>query len=90
MPAGKAEVERAKNDGRWEASYDSQANMVVPEDFLEAVKQDKKTFDFYTTLNRGSIFIICMQLQTAQKPETRQKRFNKLLSLLKKGEKLVR
>ncbi len=38
MPSGVAEVERAKNDGRWEASYDNQKDMVIPEDFLEAVK----------------------------------------------------
>ena len=44
MHAGKAEIERAKNDGRWEASYDSQSTMVVPEDFVEAVKQDKKAY----------------------------------------------
>lgn len=36
--AGKFEIQRAKKDGRWEASYDSQAKMVIPEDFVEAVK----------------------------------------------------
>ena len=85
--AGKAEVIRAKNDGRWEASYDSQSTMVVPEDFLEAVKKDKKAHDFYSILSRTSIFAICLQLQTAKKPETREKRFQKLLEMLKNGEK---
>lgn len=42
--------------------------MIVPEDFVEAVKQNKKTFEFYKKLNRGSLFTICMQLQTAKKP----------------------
>lgn len=82
MPAGKAEIEKAKNDGRWEASYDSQANMVVPEDFVKAVKGNKKAYEFYCTLSRSSLFIICMQLQTAKKPETRANRFKKLYSML--------
>jgi uncharacterized protein YdeI (YjbR/CyaY-like superfamily) len=30
MEAGKAEVEKAKKDGRWEASYDAQSTMVMP------------------------------------------------------------
>lgn len=38
MPPGRAEIERAKNDGRWQAAYDNQKDMVIPEDFLEAVK----------------------------------------------------
>ncbi len=44
MPAGKAEVEKAQSDGRWHASYDSQSTMVVPEDFVEAVKKNKKAY----------------------------------------------
>jgi uncharacterized protein YdeI (YjbR/CyaY-like superfamily) len=35
QPAGLAEVEDAKQDGRWEAAYDSPNNMTVPEDFLK-------------------------------------------------------
>src|SRR6476469_2749488 len=31
-PAGLAEVERAKADGRWDAAYDSPATAVVPDD----------------------------------------------------------
>jgi uncharacterized protein YdeI (YjbR/CyaY-like superfamily) len=53
--------------------------MVVPEDFVEAVSSSKETYAFYKTLSRSSLFAICLQLQTAKKPETRAKRFAKLL-----------
>ena len=33
-PAGRAEVERAKADGRWDAAYDSPATAVVPDDLV--------------------------------------------------------
>ena len=87
MPPGLSEVNRAKEDGRWEASYDGQKNMVVPEDFLQAVRKDKKADAFYQTLSRTNIFAICMQLQTAKKPETRARRFEKLFEMLKNGQK---
>jgi uncharacterized protein YdeI (YjbR/CyaY-like superfamily) len=31
-PAGLAEVERAKADGRWDAAYEGQRRMTVPDD----------------------------------------------------------
>jgi uncharacterized protein YdeI (YjbR/CyaY-like superfamily) len=88
MPSGRSEVERAKKDGRWEASYDSQSTMEVPVDFVEAVKQNKKAFINYSNLSRSSLFFICLQLQTAKKSETRSKRFDKLMEKLEKGEKI--
>jgi len=41
-PAGLAEIERAKSDGRWARAYDSPKNMVVPADFLKELKKNKK------------------------------------------------
>jgi uncharacterized protein YdeI (YjbR/CyaY-like superfamily) len=32
QPAGLAEIERAKADGRWDAAYDGPASAVVPDD----------------------------------------------------------
>jgi uncharacterized protein YdeI (YjbR/CyaY-like superfamily) len=36
-PAGLAEVERARADGRWDAAYDSHRTAVVPEDLQRAL-----------------------------------------------------
>jgi uncharacterized protein YdeI (YjbR/CyaY-like superfamily) len=38
-PAGLAQIEAAKTDGRWEAAYDSPKNMTVPEDFVAALEK---------------------------------------------------
>jgi uncharacterized protein YdeI (YjbR/CyaY-like superfamily) len=88
MPAGIAEVERAKMDGRWELAYDSSKNMVVPDDFLQAVRKNKKAHEFFKTLNKSNIYAIGWRLQTAKKPETRARRFAALLAMLEKEEKL--
>jgi uncharacterized protein YdeI (YjbR/CyaY-like superfamily) len=86
QPAGLAEVEAAKRDGRWEAAYDSPKNMVVPEDFLKALEENKQALAFYKTLSKSSIYTIAWRLQTAKKPETRRRRFDALLAMLERGE----
>jgi uncharacterized protein YdeI (YjbR/CyaY-like superfamily) len=88
QPAGLKEVEAAKNDGRWEAAYDSPKNMEVPADFLKELKKDKKAFEFFKTLNKTNIYAIAWRLQTAKKPETRQKRMKVLLEMMKDNKKI--
>ena len=85
--AGIKEVEAAKADGRWEQAYDSSSMMVVPEDFLHELAKDKVAEAFFKTLNKANIYAIVWRLQTAKKPETRNKRMLTILDMLKKGEK---
>jgi uncharacterized protein YdeI (YjbR/CyaY-like superfamily) len=87
-PSGRAEVEAAKKDGRWELAYDSPKNMVVPEDFLNALRKKERANAFFDTLNRANVYAIVWRLQTAKRPETRQRRFEALLAMLERGEKL--
>ncbi len=87
QPAGMAEVEKAKADGRWEKAYDSPKNMKVPADFIQAVKKDKKAYAFFRTLNKTNLYAIAWRLQTAKKPETRERRMKKMLRMMAEGEK---
>jgi uncharacterized protein YdeI (YjbR/CyaY-like superfamily) len=61
--------------------------MVIPEDFMEQLKKDKKAMAFFDTLNRTNQYSIAWRLQTAKTPETRQRRMKKILDMLAKGEK---
>lgn len=85
--AGIEEVEAAKADGRWEQAYESSANMTIPADFLNELAKNKKAEAFFKTLNKTNIYAIVWRLQTAKKPETRNKRMKAILEMLKKGEK---
>jgi uncharacterized protein YdeI (YjbR/CyaY-like superfamily) len=85
--AGNKQVEAAKADGRWEQAYDSSSNMVVPPDFLLKLSKNKKAESFFKSLNKTNIYSIVWRLQTAKKPETREKRMKAILEMLKKGEK---
>jgi uncharacterized protein YdeI (YjbR/CyaY-like superfamily) len=86
--AGLKEIETAKNDGRWEGAYDSPKTMQVPADFLRELKKDKAAHAFFQTLNKANTYAIAWRLQTAKKPETREKRIQALLQMLGQGKKL--
>ena len=86
-PSGLKAAEAAKADGRWDMAYDSPGNMSIPEDFLLELSKDNKAFAFFETLNKANTYAISWRLQTAKKPETREKRMKIILGMLSRGEK---
>ena len=88
QPAGLAEVERAKADGRWDAAYDSPSKMTVPDDLAKALAKSAKARKFFESLNSQNRYAILYRLQDAKKPETRARRLEQFVEMLKNGEKL--
>lgn len=86
-PAGLRQMEAAKADGRWQRAYDSPSAMQMPEDFLAQLAKNKKACRFFETLKRANLYAIGWRLQTAKKPETREKRMQLILRMLARGEK---
>jgi uncharacterized protein YdeI (YjbR/CyaY-like superfamily) len=84
-PAGQAEVERAKADGRWDAAYDSPATALVPDDLAAALAARDLT-DAYAALNSRNRFAILNRIQTAVHPETRTRRIEQLTDALAQGK----
>jgi uncharacterized protein YdeI (YjbR/CyaY-like superfamily) len=82
QPAGLAEIERAKADGRWAAAYDSQRASTVPDDLAAALAGNAAARDFFDTLDSTNRYAILHRLQTAKKPETRARRLAKYVELL--------
>lgn len=87
QPAGLQAIEDAKANGAWEKAYDAQRDMKIPDDFLKAIKKNKKASAFFKTLNRTNLFSIAFRLQTAKKEETRVKRIAAIISKLEREEK---
>jgi uncharacterized protein YdeI (YjbR/CyaY-like superfamily) len=85
-PAGLAEVERAKADGRWEAAYDAPSTATVPEDLRAALDTDPKASAFFETIDSNNRYAILHRLQDAKKPETRVARIEKFVAMLSRGE----
>lgn len=86
-PGGQAQIDAAQADGRWAVAYDSVKEMTVPEDFLKELAKNKKAKAFFDTLNKTNLYSIGFRLQTAKKPETREKRMKQILEMMKNGEK---
>jgi len=84
--AGRAQIDAAKKDGRWAAAYDSSSRATFPEDFLAAVRKNKKAHAFFESLSKTNRYAIAYRLQTAKKPETRQRRMEMILAMLVRGE----
>lgn len=87
-PAGLVAVEAAKADGRWARAYESPKNMTIPEAFIMLLEKNKKAKDFFESLNKTNKYAIAFQLHSAKKPETLERRMQKFLQMLEKGEKL--
>jgi uncharacterized protein YdeI (YjbR/CyaY-like superfamily) len=85
--AGLEVVQAAKADGRWRAAYDSSSNAAPPGDFLKALARSKKSKAFFESLNKANVYAIVYRLQTARKPETRERRMKNILAMLRRGEK---
>jgi uncharacterized protein YdeI (YjbR/CyaY-like superfamily) len=85
-PAGLAEVERAKADGRWAAAYDSAKTSTVPSDLAEALAANPRAQRFFATVNAANRYAVLYRVQTAKKPETRARRIALLVAMLARGE----
>lgn len=86
-PSGLKEVNAAKADGRWTKAYDSPSNIDIPEDLINELKKDRKALAFFESLSKANKYAIAWRLQTAKKPETRERRLKTILEMLTKGEK---
>jgi uncharacterized protein YdeI (YjbR/CyaY-like superfamily) len=86
-PAGLKEVEAARKDGRWAKAYDSPSTAAIPADLTRALARNPKAKAFFAGLNRANLYAIAYRLQTAKKPETREKRMRLILDMLARGEK---
>lgn len=80
-------IEAAKKDGRWHTAYDSPKTSRVPDDFLKALNKNKKAKEFFKTLNKQNLYAISYRLQTAKKPETRERRLKLILGMLAQQKK---
>jgi uncharacterized protein YdeI (YjbR/CyaY-like superfamily) len=81
-------IERARQGGQWDAAYDSQSGATVPPDLQAELDKSKAARDFFATLNSVNRYAILHRIQTATKPETRAKRIQKFIEMLKRNEKI--
>jgi len=83
--SGLVHVRAAKADGRWEKAYVA-SEIEVPADFIKALDDQPTAKQYFSTLNKSSCYVIAHGLVSAKKPETRQRRFTKYMTMLANEE----
>ena len=86
--AGLAAIQSAKDDGRWIGAYDSHSTATVPDDFQAELDKSPEASEFFDALNRTNRYAILFRIQTAKKSETREKRIQQFIQMLKQREKI--
>ncbi|HWV84664.1 MAG TPA: YdeI/OmpD-associated family protein [Capillimicrobium sp.] len=88
-PAGLAEVERAKADGRWEGAYPSPSRIEVPPDLQAELDADPQAAASFAALDSRNRYAILYRLHDAKRPETRARRLAQFVDTLRRGETIV-
>ena len=61
----------------------------LPEDFLLELEEHPQAKAFLATLSQTNVYAIVYRLESAKRPETRQRRMRAILAALERGEKLA-
>jgi uncharacterized protein YdeI (YjbR/CyaY-like superfamily) len=85
-PAGLAQVQRAKADGRWEAAYAGHSASRVPDDLRRELDARPDAGAFFAQLDSQNRYAILYRLEDAKRPETRARRLAKFVAMLEAGE----
>ncbi|MCU1440380.1 MAG: hypothetical protein JWP85_1377 [Rhodoglobus sp.] len=86
QPAGQAEIDRAKADGRWDAAYAPVKNSEVPDDLAAAIAASPAAAEFFPTLTSQNRFALIFRTTTAKRAETRARRIAGFVEMLERGE----
>jgi uncharacterized protein YdeI (YjbR/CyaY-like superfamily) len=81
-PAGLAQFEAAKRDGRLDEAYEPQSRATVPEDFQHALDQNPGAAEFFATLRGANRYAFLYRLHHVNKPEARAKRIATYIEML--------
>jgi len=86
QPAGQAEIERARQDGRWAAAYDAWSAAEVPPDLQAALDGSPQAAANFAALNSHNRYAILFRTQQAKKAETRARRIGDFVPMLERGQ----
>ena len=84
-PAGRAAIEAARADGRWEAAYAPASRADIPDDLRAAFAANPKAEAFFKTLTGANRYAILYRLGAVKRPETRARKIAGFVAMLARG-----
>jgi len=85
-PAGLAEVERARAEGRWDTAYAGSKTIEVPADFAAALLAEPRARATFEKLTRQDRYAVLYRIGTAKRSDTRSRRIDEFVTRLARGE----
>jgi len=85
-PAGRAAVEAAKADGRWDAAYAGPATAEVPADLAAAIAADPAAQAMFDVLTSSNRFALIHRLNAVKRAETRTRKIGEFVAMLAREE----
>ena len=85
-PRGRAEVDRAKGDGRWDRAYAGAATATVPDDLRAALDAAPAAAALFAELDATNRYAVLHRVVTAPSDAARANRIAKLVAGLATGE----
>ncbi|TLM87161.1 YdeI family protein [Pseudarthrobacter sp. NamE5] len=84
--AGRAAVDAAKADGRWEAAYAGQATAEVPADLAAAIAAVPAAQAMFDVLTRTNRYALIYRTNSVKQEATRQRKIAGFVEMLARGE----
>jgi uncharacterized protein YdeI (YjbR/CyaY-like superfamily) len=84
-PRGRAEIDRAKDDGRWDRAYAGQADMEPPADLAVALADSARASRVFAGLSRSARYSVMHPVLTAPTEEARVGRIARAVARLEAG-----
>ncbi|MFJ8434666.1 YdeI family protein [Kitasatospora sp. NPDC094019] len=86
LPAGRAAVDAAKADGRWEAAYAPSSEAEVPADLLAAIAADPAAQAMFEVLTRTNRFALISRVNAVKQAATRTRKIAECVAMLARHE----
>jgi uncharacterized protein YdeI (YjbR/CyaY-like superfamily) len=86
QPAGRAQVEAARADGRWDAAYAPPSEAVVPDDLAAAVAAVPEAQAMFDVLTSGNRFALIHRVNGVKRAETRERKIREAVAMLARHE----
>lgn len=87
MPSGFKEIDKAKENGKWDAAYSSREPPAMSDDLLEALKANPVAFENFNAFPNSAKTIYLYWLNDAKRDATKKKRIDKIVERSERNEK---
>ena len=86
LPAGRAAVEAAKGDGRWQAAYAPQSEAEMPAALVTAIAANPAAQAMFDVLTKANRYALIYRLGSVRRAETRDRKIAEFVAMLARHE----